>query len=443
MRKRLMTFNQGTTQPHNLTTRTTSELQSSLTNKTTTNMKTYKTILATLLAMACVSVAQAQTTVRLTGSTAFRANTHAAILHIYDAGVTYGYTGTNFPGANQAIFHGTIGGNTVHIKTSWSGAEGGVQTVAGSVAISFLGDGTPTSTGGTPNATAGGESAIPDVAMGDQFQSSSAFFGLFRGIVYPTLSESPNSPVGIVPFKFVANNGGAAGLTNLTSQQARALWGAGTLPLSFFTGNNADENKTVVATGRDPDSGTRLNGMAEVGLGPLASVKHWQPLDASNQLVRNLSQPITHFVPWPASTINGIPVAVFNGGYSSGGDLSKMLANTCPANFTVVSYGSVNDVDVNSMPNGAVELSYNGVTLGNTGGNYNNATVLTEGKYTFWCYEHVYYRSGTPAAVKNVADTMALQIRNVDAPVFLSSMKVERATDGAVVFPTFSVVPPP
>ena len=62
-----------------------------------------------------------------------------------------------------------------------------------------------------------------------------------------------------------------------------------------------------------------------------------------------------------------------------------MLANTTPANSCVVSYASVNDIDANSLPNGARELSYNGVLLGNTGGNYNNSTVLTGGEYTFWC----------------------------------------------------------
>ena len=109
----------------------------------------------------------------------------------------------------------------------------------------------------------------------------------------------------------------------------------------------------------------------------------------------------------------------------------------------MVSYMSVNDADATALPNGAVELRYNGVLLGNTGGNYNTATILTEGDYSFWCYEHVMYRSGTPAAVSAVADTVANQIRNVDAPVFLSSMKCLRATDGSVVFPTYSTVPPP
>jgi hypothetical protein len=55
----------------------------------------------------------------------------------------------------------------------------------------------------------------------------------------------------------------------------------------------------------------------------------------------------------------------------------------------------------------------------------------------------VMYRSGTPVAVTNVADAMANQIKTVTAPVFLSSMKSERLTDGSVVFPTFTTVPPP
>jgi len=413
-------------------------------------MKTLKIFMAALAAVACVSVAQATTTVvRLTGSTAYRGNTHNAIRNIYDAGYTYGYTGSSFGGAAQAIFSGTIGGQPVTIKTDWTGSEGGIQTVAGSVTIPFLPNSTPTSTGGTGGATVatcvnGGDCAVPDVAMSDSFQSSSAYFGLYRGVTYPTLTESPNSPVGIVPFKFLANKGAPAALTNITLQQAKALFGAGALSLSFFTNNNADESITVVATGRDPDSGTRLTETAEVGLGPQASVKHWEPLDSSNNLVKTVGTTIAKFAPWPASTINGIPVATFNGGYSSGGDLSKMMANFSPANTAVVSYAGVGDADTNALPNGAVELSYNGVTLGNTGGNYNNATVLTEGKYSFWGYEHVYYRSATGGtAVGTVADTIANQLKTTDAQVLLGSMKVERATDGSVVFPSYTVVPPP
>ena len=409
-------------------------------------MKIQKTLMAGLFALACVSGAQAQTVVRLTGSTAFRANALTAITHIYDPGFTYGYTGTSFTGSTQAIFLGTIGGQSTTIKTTWTGSEGGMQTVAGSVAIAFLPNSTTVSTGGTSGAapcTSGGgcDTSIPDIEMADSFQSASAFFGLYRGVTYATLTESPNSPVGVVPFKYATTKNAPAGLTNITNKQARALFGAGALPLAFFTGNPADETTTVVASGRDPDSGTRLGVSAETGQGPQASVKHWQPLDGSGNVVQTVNGAIARFAPWPASTINGIPVAVFNGGYNSGGNLSKMLANTTPANTCVVSYASVNDMDANALPNGARELSFNGVLLGNTGGNYNTAALLTGGEYTLWCYEHVYYRSGSPAA--GVADTLANQLKIADAPILLSNMRVERLSDGGVVFPSYTTVPPP
>ena len=402
--------------------------------------------MAGLFALACVSGAQAQTVVRLTGSTAFRLNTLNAITHIYDPGFTYGYTGTSFGGSTQAIFFGTIGGQSTTIKTTWSGSEGGMQTVAGSVAIAFLPNTTPVSTGGTNNAppcTGGGscDNSIPDVEMADSFQSASAFFGLYRGVTYATLTESPNSPVGVVPFKYAVSKNAPAALTNITNKQARALFGAGALPLAFFTGNPADETTTVVASGRDPDSGTRLSVSAETGQGPQASVKHWQPLDGAGNVVKTVNGAIARFAPWPASTINGIPIAVFNGGYNSGGDLSKMLANTTPANTCVVSYASVNDMDANALPNGARELAFNGVLLGNTGGNYNTVGLLTGGEYTLWCYEHVYYRAGSPAA--SVADTLANQLKTADAPILLTNMRVERLSDGGVVFPSYTTVPPP
>jgi hypothetical protein len=414
-------------------------------------MKTLKTLMAGFLALACVSIAQAQTNVRLTGSTAFRGNTHAAITHIMDAGFTYGYTGATLSGAGQAIFKGTIGGQAVTIKTDWTGSEGGIQTVAGQVAIAFLPDSTATSVGGTSGATTataanGGDVAVPDIAMSDSYQSSSAFFGLYKGKTYPTLTESPNSPVGVVPFKFISSPGST--LTNITAEQARALFAAGALPLSFFTNNNADENKTVVATGRDPDSGTRLTELADVGLGPQATVKHYQPSDGSGTVINTGGGAIAKFVPWPASTINGIAVPVFNGGYSSGGNLTKAVNNTTPAGFTLVSYAGTGDADTNALPpNGnAVELSFNGVKLGTpaSGQTYGSLSVLTEGQYTFWGYEHLYYRAATAGtAVGNIADTLANQIKTVDSPVLLNTMHVQRATDGSIVLPTFNTVLPP
>ncbi len=196
-----------------------------------------------------------------------------------------------------------------------------------------------------------------------------------------------------------------------------------------------------------PTPETRLTELADIGLGSQATVKHYQPQDGSGNQVNTGGGAITKFVPWPASTINGIAVAVFNGGYSSGGNLTKATNNTTPAGFTLVSYAGTGDADANAVPpNGnAVELSFNGVKLGKpaAGQTYGSLTVLTEGQYGFWGYEHMYYRAATAGTpVGNFADTIANQIKTVDSPVLLSAMHVQRATDGSNVLPTFNTVLP-
>ena len=60
--------------------------------------------------MAVVNMTSAQTTIRITGSTAFRAATHQAILAIITpATLNYGYSGAagNLNGSTEAIFTGT------------------------------------------------------------------------------------------------------------------------------------------------------------------------------------------------------------------------------------------------------------------------------------------------------------------------------------------------
>jgi hypothetical protein len=429
-------------------------------------MKTFKALTLVAFALSCAASLHAQTKVYITGSTAFRANAHTGIKNIYDPSpaVQYGYIGTSFGGANQAIFQGNIGGNPVNIYTSWSGSEAGIQTVADATQnVNFLPDGTPVSSGGTSGATAGTDPHHPDVAFSDTFQSTSQFNGIFRGVTYATLTESPGtsaghgSPVGIVVFKWCASNG--ATFTNITSQQARGLYASGKFPLALFTGNNADETKPVVALGRNPDSGTRLTTFAESGVGALSTVKQYQPQDSTSTIVKATTGTISKFVAWPAETINGVPISTFNSGYSSGGDLAKAMraVTTDPVNIAATSYAAANvtrvaylgsgDADSNLLNSGSpspgVELSYNGVFLGipGAGQTYNDLTALTEGKYTFWGYEHVLYNGSTIVlAVQNVADALATQLHDVDSPVLLSNMKVTRTTDGSRV--TFNYAAP-
>src|SRR5258708_36862452 len=100
-------------------------------------MKLLKTILASCLAFALISAASAQTTIHITGSTAFRAAVYQAIQNILAPGFVYGYSGTTLSKASQAIFTGntSVGSIAVIIKTSFNGSVGAISTLAANLTI--------------------------------------------------------------------------------------------------------------------------------------------------------------------------------------------------------------------------------------------------------------------------------------------------------------------
>src|ERR1700748_3547620 len=135
-------------------------------------MKPLRLITGSILALALAGAVQAQTEMRLTGSTAFRSNTHTAIQNIFDAGtVTFAYidnaAGTaTISNTSAAIFKGNIRGVATTIKTHWSGSEAGIQTVAGSpnFTVSYFDDSTatlPPPGNKLPNSTALTDSSVP------------------------------------------------------------------------------------------------------------------------------------------------------------------------------------------------------------------------------------------------------------------------------------------
>jgi hypothetical protein len=410
-------------------------------------MKTIKTLLAGFLAIGLVSAAQAQTVVRLTGSTAFRGSTLTAMLNIMDPGFTYGYVGAVYTSSRWVIIKGDVGGIPVILKTSFSGSEGGIHTVAGSLPITYLPDNSPTSAGGTPNLpdpTGTGPSEIPDIAMSDTFQSTSFFFGNYFGTNYPALNAANTTPglpigqvVGIVQFKWIAGRGIPAGLTNMTQQLARNLFSTGKTAVALWTGLAADHGTSVFAIGRDFDSGTRLTFFAESGIGAKAVVKQYFPYDAANQVLKTAGGTIDHISLTPAGVINGIPYGPGNGGYASGGDLAKGINNTPPANSLVIGYSGTGDANsqiTNNPGTGLTELAWNGVKLGTGAPPVDNSELIKEGAYTMWGYEHLYYRDATAGVAKTVADTLALRLFNTDSPAPLyNDMQVSRLTDGGVV----------
>ncbi len=288
------------------------------------------------------------------------------------------------------------------------------------------------------------------------------FFGTSNGVNYPTLHEASNSPVGVVPFKFVrshavpGNAGGA--VTGVTAQLIRAMaTGGGTL-LSLFTGNPNDEGTALIFTGRDPDSGTRLSALAETGFGIGAkTVVQYQPQDSGGVAVSSTASTITQLALWPAETIDTLPVATGNGGYASGGDLAKAMGaadtittfSNASGDFTFggfITYVGTNDIDPILYVSGtgaatglATELTYNGVKLGppqvsGSTASYNNNNNILEGQYTFWSFEHLYYRNGSVnTLVGTVANTVAKQIHDNTAILKIGNLQVTRPGDGQVV----------
>ncbi len=394
-------------------------------------MKVSKTLLAGLLAISASGLADAQTVVHITGSTAFRSATVTAITHILKPGFTYAYSGSSFTGANQHIFTGTTMSNNIPviIKTSWSGSVAGIQTVSQQFPVStFLTNTTTQSSGGTSGAAANYDPPIvPEVCMSDGVQQTTWF---------PTPVLNAQS-VGAVPFRWIRNSGSPSTLTNVTPLLAQALWLNGSLPLALFTGNSADSNTLVYALGRDQDSGTRKTAFSESAIGVFTGVLQYAPTNAAGHIVdRNAgdSGPITGQTFWPAETVDGIFFDVGQGGYYSGGDVAYAMSQPTTPQIVYLSYVGLPD-STNALAGGAAEVAWNGHIF--------TDAAVQNGSFTFWAFEQLDYRQDYGTVDPNgkiVADLLANQIKTTDAVVageLLPTMHVTRAVEGGVVTPTY------
>jgi hypothetical protein len=392
-------------------------------------MKLLKTLLVLCtVAFAAVSMSEAQTTIRITGSSAFRAATHTAIGNILQSGYTYAYYGNSaLNSASEAVFVGTTksGSYPVVIQTSWSGSVGGIKTLTNNLTVDTWLKSSLAVSGGVQITTRTGnvESATADVAMSDTFQSSTSY-------KMPALTKTI---VGVVPFvwtKGLTNDttvsASLANVTNITPFLAQLVL-TGPVQMSMFTGNHADADNYIYVVGRDEDSGTRLTAFADCGFGVTGS--------PSQYLATVSSGTISSVDIYPANTVLGVTYSAGHSGYSSGGTLAGVV-NTPVASgatsadgvpFALISYFGINDAaKVNSGNN---NLTYNGVA-------YTKDNVR-EGKYTFWSYEQLLYLSTLASTKKTVANLVATQILNVDADVsgiLYSTMHVKRNVEGGLVF---------
>ena len=202
--------------------------------------------------------------------------------------------------ATYAEFQGTIGGNVVTIKTHFTGSANGVQAVSNNVAQTFYGPAGVTIGGAAASLTsarhlraryprpghrqqngAAPRAVVPEVALSDVFQTSRPSIHASRRYQHG----------GGGSFRLGASNG-SHGITNMTPQLAQYLFTSGFIPLSQFSGLNADEGNVVIAGGRDPDSGTRLTAVAETGIGVTAvMIQYHADLGAARSRVTRSTRP--------------------------------------------------------------------------------------------------------------------------------------------------------
>ncbi len=357
-------------------------------------------IIATSLFLAGVvsSVNAADFEVRLTGSTAFRAQVFAAL-------GTMGLTKTDAAFANNQggfNFTGTLSGKSVNVFCAFSGSVEGIRDVTLNNNVLFTnGVSTGTSTAG-----------LADYALSDCFQSSTSF-------LTPTLvgvSAVAGKPgIAIQPFTWGANaNAIAAGITNITPKITDGLLANGYWPKSFWTGNSNHIATAVNVTGRYNLSGTRVITLAETGYGIFNQVQQ-------KKVVANVWMDFA-----------------FDDGYGSGSSVRVDLSNASTGEPGVGYFGLS---DAAALTGGAQPISWNGVNVwaGGAAGNFDLERVRN-GSYTFWGYEHLYKKSTLSGFAVTLFEpafvaAMKTQLDTSTTAANVSSMWVYRNKDGGPILP--------
>lgn len=399
-------------------------------------MKLQTTLVFGALALTIAQGSAATRVFNLTGATAFRSASNNSILQMLGGSGTtkYAYTGTQgLSGSNRAIFVGAMAafpGDTIVVRTSWSGSTQGVLDLADGNAIQFLDDNVRTdgSTGAGNPVTTGGYNLGGSGLDAAEYENAVARWSFSD--VDKLLSTRPNAalsggPVGVVPFMFLAGEGAPAGLTNMSDQIHNALWKVGQLPASMLTGNPADATKTVLATGRNNGSGTRATILAETGYGAFTSVVQF-----------NATFEGTRTDAYPTGRL--LAISEFgNSGHSSNSGVRELLTRRGddltyggePVDALFVSYLTISDA-LAAKTEGAVELTYNGVA-------YSEDNVKN-GKYTLWGYQQL-YMGNSPSTEETTFDTTlrATVPGNMGtAGIPIPSMNVQRTGgDGGPIFP--------
>ena len=396
-------------------------------------MNIIKTSLTAALALSAATLAHADATLHITGSTAFRGATMTAIQNILTGVKAAYYNGdgsSSLNGANLAIIQGTHATfGVVTVKCIWTGSGAGIQVVDQDIPLStWMANANLPGSGTAAVASPSYDSAVTaDVAMADNLQISTPFTS-------KVLVEPNDQPVGVIVFEWVSNVGTSAVFgsnTNATKQLTQALLTGG-MPLSMWTGNSADTNKGVYAIGRNADSGTRIITFAESGFGITTRPTQWYPTNFDG------SGNIAQFDKYPAETVLGTPYSAGQSGYDSGGKVATQMKKACVAGGATgalahfgpgyfMSYLGRNDAN-GVVTAGGLRFTWEGFV--------DTDTNVKEGRYTFWSYERMYYRDTLAGTELSLAGAIADRIYNFDAPASglkVTDLNVNRSGDGDLV----------
>ncbi len=408
--------------------------------------------------------------IRIVGASAFRQATLDTIKSLFDSEVApnpnpalakgYSYAHDKAPGdyksSKRSVWRGNFPGvdGITTIRCTFTGSVEGIRAIAvtdGTYDETFLANSTLAVSGENANATTQTGKLPAKFAFSDVYQTSTP-------IVSPVLNPA-DARVGVVTFTPLANESAPAGLNNLTSQQARALFTAGLQPLSIFTGVSGevdeDNYNYVVAIGRSDSSGTRTTFLAEIGYGITNLVQQY--IATENSGTDQVTDVRLTWANGPySSTVWGYDLEG-NGGYESGGDLRAAFGRktdsvtltsadgtqTFPIGKAyLVTFLSTGDAR-SAMSGGAKQLAFNGVKIdaSNLPLSAADQAKVVNGSYTAWGYEHLYYNGSLStdegSVYQAIKDSIPSYISTSGNGIPFDSMAVSRADDGGTVAPIF------
>ena len=367
----------------------------------------YTAMLAALGVVSLAGVAEANTTVYLTGSTAARSIIAAALSTsgvVFDGASSIVSTTPNTsPTGSLVVFEGQINTQTVDISCSWNGSEAGIASICGTTLVN---PGTGVNLPGSPASFLTAPNWNPASATVEQGNLAMADTSQAVSQTSPSLHPCVlYAEVGIVPFTVMkgymktADTTGYSDLNNVTTAAMNNAVGGLTIE-SYFTGNPSDTDYIGVC-GRNIGSGTRANALLNFIYPVDQTVDQFAyGYENSGVLTFGLSSGGTTTTDYENSQYPGTgPLDVGDDGFDSGGSVATSLevdetgANLDGITGFLVGYLGISDAKTantgtsgaTGVSGGATYLTYNGV--------YEGDTAVENGSYTYWGGEHLY---GTP-----------------------------------------------